>query len=99
MNIRESMEEIRRQQIQALKQKTQMPGIIDMGKNLLNTAIDVAKGAVSGDGVALPEEQANTRLEICKSCEFYVSERCTQCGCFMAVKTYLKAANCPVGKW
>lgn len=93
------MEEIRRQQIEALKQKTQMPSVVDMGKNLLTTAVDVVKGAVSGDNVALTGEEANTRLDICKSCEFYVSERCTQCGCFMAVKTYLKAANCPVGKW
>jgi hypothetical protein len=28
-----------------------------------------------------------------------LSERCSRCGCFLSVKTYLKAEKCPVGKW
>lgn len=47
------------------------------------------------------EELAAYRLEICKTCEFYreKSNRCMKCGCFMKMKTTLKKATCPVGKW
>jgi len=108
MNTREYMDEIRRQQLEQIKNKiaTQpshvtpaMPSVLQMGKNLLNTTTDVVKGALNGEGVSLTEEQANARLDICKQCEFYVNERCSKCGCYMAVKTHLKAASCPVNKW
>jgi hypothetical protein len=41
------------------------------------------------------------RLEICKTCPFFLarSQRCRKCGCFMQLKTTLKQAKCPVGKW
>ena len=99
MNIKESMEEIRRQQLEALKQKTQMPSLIEMGKNLISTATNAAKDVAAGNNPSATEEQANSRLQICRGCEHYVSERCTQCGCYMSVKTYIRAASCPVGKW
>lgn len=46
-------------------------------------------------------ELANTRLEICKSCDQYISytTMCKQCGCIMKGKTLLKSAKCPLGKW
>jgi hypothetical protein len=76
-----------------------MPSILDMGKNLIETAVNVAASVANGDQINLSEEEANKRLAICESCEFYINSRCSKCGCYMAVKTYLKAANCPVGKW
>lgn len=52
------------------------------------------------------------RLDICASCEHYVSETKScgtlgvdavkdtkTCGCFMPVKAKLKMAECPYGKW
>ena len=26
-------------------------------------------------------------------------ERCRKCGCWVSIKTYLKAEKCPIGKW
>ncbi len=48
-----------------------------------------------------PEELAEYRLEICKGCEHFskLSIRCKKCGCFMKLKTNLKDAKCPIGKW
>jgi hypothetical protein len=48
-----------------------------------------------------PEELAAYRLEICKTCPFYrkLSNTCRKCGCFMKLKTTLKNAKCPEGKW
>jgi len=41
------------------------------------------------------------RYDICKKCPHYVevTTTCKKCGCFMAAKTYLSSAECPVGKW
>lgn len=41
------------------------------------------------------------RLEICKACPEFIklTTTCKKCGCFMAAKTKLKGATCPIGKW
>jgi hypothetical protein len=41
------------------------------------------------------------RYEICKSCPelFKPTRTCKKCGCFMAMKTWLKDATCPINKW
>ena len=48
-----------------------------------------------------PEELAQYRLEICKVCPAYrpLTNTCRKCGCFMKLKTQLKDAKCPIGKW
>ncbi len=46
-------------------------------------------------------EIVDSRLEICMSCE-HLNKRlvkCNKCGCFMKLKTTLKQAKCPIGKW
>jgi hypothetical protein len=47
------------------------------------------------------EEERNNRLDICKACPEFVklTTTCKQCGCFMAAKTKLAEASCPLGKW
>lgn len=47
------------------------------------------------------EELSNYRYGICQSCPelIQVTKQCKQCGCFMAMKTKLKAAKCPLEKW
>lgn len=44
---------------------------------------------------------ANNRLEICKSCPEFIklTTQCKKCGCIMKLKTVLKHATCPIGKW
>jgi hypothetical protein len=48
-----------------------------------------------------PEDLATTRLSICKVCPELIklTTQCKKCGCFMAAKTKLEAAKCPIGKW
>ncbi len=47
------------------------------------------------------EEVANLRYEICKECPMLIqiSKQCRKCGCFMAAKTKLLHATCPLNKW
>ena len=46
-------------------------------------------------------ELAEKRLDICKSCDKYISltHQCKECGCIMNAKTKLPNASCPLGKW
>ena len=41
------------------------------------------------------------RYAICKECPklIKITRTCTACGCFMAMKTWLKDAECPIDKW
>jgi hypothetical protein len=54
------------------------------------------------DGFALAGSSlARKRRAICAACQFFdrPRDRCTKCGCSMAVKPYLRAMKCPIGKW
>jgi hypothetical protein len=47
------------------------------------------------------ESLSSERYSICQSCPELIklTKQCKKCGCFMAVKTKLAAAVCPLGKW
>lgn len=47
------------------------------------------------------EELSSQRYSLCKSCPKLIklTKQCKKCGCFMAVKTKLQLATCPLGKW
>lgn len=49
----------------------------------------------------LSAEESEVRLDICKSCEHYISltTQCKKCGCVMKLKTALPFSECPIGKW
>lgn len=44
---------------------------------------------------------SDERYSICKACPEFINltTQCKKCGCFMAAKTKLKMATCPLGKW
>lgn len=41
------------------------------------------------------------RLSICNTCPAFNKYliKCRKCGCFMKLKSTLKQAECPIGKW
>lgn len=47
------------------------------------------------------KEVSDNRYSICLECPELrqATKQCKQCGCFMAVKTKLESAKCPLGKW
>ena len=47
------------------------------------------------------KELIEERLVICNTCPFFNKRlmKCTKCGCFMKLKTTLRKASCPIGKW
>jgi hypothetical protein len=44
---------------------------------------------------------SDSRFQICKSCPELIklTSQCKKCGCFMAAKTKLIGAACPLEKW
>lgn len=47
------------------------------------------------------EDVQKERFNICLSCPELIklTKQCKKCGCFMALKTKLENASCPIGKW
>jgi hypothetical protein len=43
----------------------------------------------------------NSRMSTCLDCDRYIhiTSQCKECGCIMPLKTKLKNASCPLGKW
>jgi len=85
----------------ASSNKTQYPSAMQMARNLGSSVINNAMSVAAGNSLRVDNSVAETRLNVCKGCEFFnqLQERCGKCGCNMAVKTYLRAEKCPVGKW
>ena len=81
--------------------KKQYPSIWKQAKNLATTATTAAKDAVQGKPILASEEVKKSRYDTCSACSSFDKEegRCTECGCFMSVKTGLLSAKCPLDKW
>lgn len=81
--------------------KQVMPSAVDMAKNLAKTAVATVKSVAAGNPLNAPQDLIDNRKNICNSCPAFnkTQNRCTKCGCNMAMKTYIKAASCPLGKW
>jgi hypothetical protein len=79
------------------RNKQKLPSKIQMAKNLTQASVEHAKNGFAN--VTSEEQQA--RLDICKSCEFYIPEqdRCGKCGCYLKSKSAWKSGKCPVEKW
>ena len=47
------------------------------------------------------KELIDYRLSICNTCPAFNKrlKKCTKCGCFMTLKSTLRRASCPIGKW
>ena len=66
------------------------------------TGIDLIKAARDiGMRRFVPTEVREERKDICKACPHWIeaSNRCTECGCQMRVKTTLSSSACPLKKW
>lgn len=47
------------------------------------------------------KDDSENRYSLCLQCPelLKLTKQCKKCGCFMEIKTKLKAATCPIGKW
>jgi len=94
---------IQQNRIKVLSKSTKpsYPSLPQMAKNLGKDIIKNVKSIASGNPLNANDAEINKRKNICNTCEFFEKnqQRCLKCGCYMAVKTYLKSSKCPIGKW
>ena len=93
-----------------LEKEKKLPPTSQMVRNIAVDLWKSLKAFMRGKHVIVPQEVAEERWEICKQCpELLYDEvnpdtdkkdgRCTECGCFMNVKTHYATAECPKGYW
>lgn len=95
--LQKKLEEIKK----SMPSKASYPSTPQMIKNVAQSVVNNVQSVLSGNNLKITDTDAQKRLNICKECQLFdpSQERCTKCGCRMAVKTYLKAEKCPIGKW
>lgn len=84
-----------------LPQNTPYPAASQMVKNVALSIVNNVQSVLQGNNFKSSTNDASERLSVCKACSFFdkEQERCKKCGCKLAIKTYLKAEKCPIGKW
>lgn len=70
-------------------------------KSLGKAVINIAERTITNKPSFIPLKKRNERLEICNNCDKLIDGRCDLCGCFMKVKTWFAAMECPADepKW
>lgn len=53
------------------------------------------------DEIKTPEKEYARRLDICSSCNEYISKVCVLCGCFVEIRAAKRIMYCPLSfdKW
>ena len=76
------------------------PSLLRKARSFAQALVDEGK-AIANKEEAVSVEEQERRLGICQGCEFFKprSQSCQKCGCFMRLKSKLRTANCPIGKW
>ena len=80
---------------------TDYPSLPEQGKNLAKFAFEVVKNAMQSEALFVSDEVRESRLEMCRSCEYYDASqiRCRHCGCFLEHKARFALDSCPIDKW
>lgn len=61
-----------------------------------------------GERLRASQETCERRHEVCSGCQWYVASsgrsllsgpKCRACGCYLRIKTALRASRCPIGRW
>ena len=77
-----------------------MPSLATQAVNAAGALCTEAVAIVKSEPPVAPDE-AQRRFAICQQCDCLNpdSARCSECGCYMRVKTTFRTAVCPQGKW
>lgn len=83
-----------------LKQKNNSynePNLLQQVQNLSKAALGHLLSGMKEASLDLIQK----RLNICADCEHYnpEKEKCSECGCYLSVKTSWAEQKCPLGKW
>jgi hypothetical protein len=85
--------------------KPSFPTFTEQLSNAVRAAYKVGHNVIHNLPVMVSDEKYNQRETICKSCEFYVDDKCSKCGCACKGKWINKlryeSESCPLNppKW
>lgn len=80
-------------------------GGIRTAMNFAGAVVRAGGALLRGDEVTIPARERDDRLQICVKCPQFIGAdarlgpRCSDCGCFLEVKTWLATEDCPQGRW
>ena len=78
----------------------QYPSFAEQSSNIANTAFDIFKGIIKGEGIIASPEIKQERLDICAVCDKNDGKgKCVSCGCVLDLKIPWAMSDCPEGKW
>lgn len=66
---------------------------------MASSATAAAFTFVTSGGKLMSRADRTARLAICQGCPALKGPQCTDCGCLVAIKTWLPAEKCPREKW
>ena len=75
------------------------PSIAEQAKNVSLSLFNVMTQALKTGHVLATQDEIESRITKCKACEFLKDNRCSKCGCYIALKSGLKSEKCPLGVW
>jgi hypothetical protein len=65
-------------------------------KNFTSSIINYTKSGFKN----VTTEEYKERINVCNNCEYLdKNNRCSECGCFVAVKNWMESEKCPKNKW
>ena len=79
----------------SMEVKKEIPSTAKQVGNFAKAALKHAKDGFSN----VSFEQYLARLDVCKSCDLRLENRCTECGCYVDKKAWWQTEDCPKNKW
>ena len=73
-----------------------LPGQI---KNVTLSVMGAINHAFKTGQVLASKEEITNRVSTCEACDLLVENRCSACGCYVALKAGLMSEKCPKGRW
>jgi len=80
--------------------KHAVPGMFSTITTGLFAAARAVKTSIEMRGLPLVSEATQeARMNVCLTCPHRTDDRCSQCGCYVAKKTWVAKEECPLGFW
>jgi hypothetical protein len=77
-----------------------LPPLLEQITNLAVAGRDTVLGFLKSGKIRASSQMHKERMEICLACDKLTDDfRCSQCGCFIKVKSALLTQDCPLRKW